>query len=219
MNRRPIVGVLASLALFAGAAAHGHEVRPVCGLAVMEEESARDALALDVELARSELVARQEVYDLLEDLWEGEATERMRYLAGKYDRDRTEVDLARKQARLARQEAYLAWLIAVCGEEPRAAADDAQAIRAEAEERYLAAECEVRRHDIEVARVDQEWAAVWLASIRDLREHSVATRPDIIDAEYDVRKAEQRMAAAVARARRCAPQSDRGATPKSENGP
>lgn len=202
------------LALVVGAGSRAQEFRPVCGLAVLEEKRARDALALDVELARSELIARQEIFDLLEDLWEGEATERMRYLAGKYARDSARVDLGRKTARLARQEAYLAWLKAVCTSKP-----DPEAIRREAEQLYAAADCDVRRHDVEVARVDQEWSAVWLASIRDLREHNVATRPDVIEAEYDVRMAEQRMEAAVARVGRCEPpKRDPGATPTAEQG-
>ncbi len=205
MKHRRFFGTLATLAMISGFGVHAHEVWPVCGLAVVREEGTRDAFALDVELARSRLVAAQEVFELLADLWEGEATERMRYLDGKHERDAAKADLDRKTAWLARGEAYLTWLKTVCAGKQGSTSGDFESVRREAEERYAAAECEVRRCDVEVARVDQEWSAIWLESIRDLREHSVATRPDVIEAEYGVHMAEQRMQAALARVRQCEP--------------
>jgi len=198
-----IAGTLVTLVLLATGGSDAHEVWPVCGLTVPEEENRKDALALQVELGRTELIAAQEIFELLEKLWADEATERMRYLDWKHRRDSARAELALRQAHLARQEAYVDWLIELCSGKSRGGSGQSSTNHEAAQERYFAADCEARRRDIDLAEVEREWAGIWLASIRDLREHNVATRPDIIEAEYDVRMAEQRMKTAVARAELC----------------
>jgi hypothetical protein len=48
MIHHRIVGTLAIFALLGIAGSHAHEVRPACGLAITEEQNARDSATVDL---------------------------------------------------------------------------------------------------------------------------------------------------------------------------
>ena len=203
MKHHRIATILVAFVLLATGESQADEVGPICGLAVDEEIHERDALALAVELEKTELISAQIIFELLEELWADEATERMRYLLGKYSRDSVRVNLVLRQAHLARQEAYLAWLNDVCSGKARTSSGEVPPEHQAMLDRYVAADCDVRRRDIEYAEIEHEWAGIWHSSIRDLRESHVATKADLLEANYDVRIAEQRLKVALERVQVC----------------
>ena len=82
-----------------GAGATAAESEPaLCDFLVHHEAVVRDDLALQLELARSDFAAAEEIFKLLDGLWREKAVERLRYLTGKHQRD-----VARLEVRLAEQ--------------------------------------------------------------------------------------------------------------------
>ena len=197
MRMPPLITICGLLILGSGAAAEETILRADCRLVLEEERQQRDAVALELDLARSELVAAEEVFGLLDRLWEVDATERLRYLSGKHQRDRASIGVERLGRLLEQQEALLEQYRLICDaggskeqtEEERNAIDRAW-------RRYRVAECKARGHDVAVAEVDLAYRLEVLASFRDLREHDVATRQDIVYSERDVEMARKQLAQA-----------------------
>ena len=86
-----------------------------CRLVLDEESNERDVIALQLDTARSELVAAEEVFSLLDSLWKNDATERLRYLRGKHQRDRASIVVDRLEQMLARQDALVEQYRVICG--------------------------------------------------------------------------------------------------------
>ena len=100
MRLLPFVTISGLLILGPGAAAEETILRADCRVVLEEERQDRDAVALELDLARSELVAAEEVFGLLDRLWKSDATERLRYLSGKHQRDRAAIGVERLGHRL-----------------------------------------------------------------------------------------------------------------------
>jgi hypothetical protein len=199
-----------------GARADDEGTRAVCALVLHQEREERDDITLELDLARSQADAAQQVFVLLDGLWQNDALERMHWLRGKHHRDMTRLGVDLAQRLLEEQEAVVRQYDGLCaallsGEdatEDRGAAEDIYA-------RYRRADCEARAIEVELAKVDLEFHLEYLASVRDLRENDVATQPDVIFAERDVEMIRKRVARTEQRARRCreelGPENETGA--------
>ena len=189
-------------------------IAPACRFLLYEEQVERQEIALDLDLAQSESAAAQEIFTLLDKLWKNDAVERLLYLAGKHDRDVTRLDVERKQMLLERQDALIEHYSLLC---EAATSEDSENQRGAVDEaflRYRQADCTVRAREIAMAEVELEYAREVLVSYRDLREHDVASRQQIIFAERDFEMAQKRLAQSKARHEQCrrepTPQADPG---------
>jgi outer membrane protein TolC len=189
-----IVGL--SLALVSGSTSAQEPQQTLCRLLIFEEQVQFEDAALDVDLARADFAAYEEIYALIRGLWEADAIPRMSYLKGKYDYDAARLDLERADLILERQEALVEQYRLSCEGKSRAAIDKAH-------QRYRKASCDEQAKAIEVATVDLEFNRWYLESVRNLRAAEVATRPDVILAELDVRREERRLADAERRTDAC----------------
>jgi len=172
-------------------------VRGDCRVVLAEERQDRDAVALQLDLARSELVAAEEVFGLLDKLWKSDAVERLRFLTGKHQRDRAAIIVARLEQLLTQQESLIEQYRLICDSRgPGEPSGEGQRSVDRAWRRYRRAECEVRARDLALAEVDLAYHLEVLASFRDLREHDVATRQDIVYSERDVEMSRTELAQA-----------------------
>ena len=172
-------------------------LRGDCRVLLEEERQDRDAVALQLDLARSELVAAEEVFGLLDKLWKSDAVERLRFLTGKHQRDRAAIIVERLEQLLTQQESLIEQYRLIC--DARGSGEpsgEGQRSIDRAWRRYRRAECEVRARDLALAEVDLAYHLEVLASFRDLREHDVATRQDIVYSERDVEMSRKELAQA-----------------------
>jgi hypothetical protein len=177
---------------------------PYCRLLFREELGDREDLELAVELAASERVATEEIFELLDGLWKHDAVPRLVYLAGKHDRDVAKLEHERQGLLLERQEALIDQLRLVCGEaSPGDLSESDRLAYDRAHARYLDADCGRLAKQSAMARVDLAYRQELLESVHDLRENDVATRQDVIRAERDLAKARQRLEQGGPRAERC----------------
>jgi hypothetical protein len=190
----------------AGASADEGLSSDLCRLVLEEERTELLDAELAVALARSGLAAYEEVFTLIEGLWEGEAVERMVYLGARHDRDSARLSLEAAELLLQRQRHLIEQFVMLCaapagGEEKgerRAALD--RAFRD-----YLRADCAARAKSVESARVSLEFREQWLASTLELRAGEVATRTQVILARLDVEQDRQRLRDAQRRLEACRP--------------
>jgi len=189
--------VFGLVTLVAGPSSAETMLRPDCRIVLEEEAQDRDAVALQLDLSRSELVAAEEVFGLLERLWKDDAVERLLYLAGKHQRDAAAISVERFEQLLAQQEALIEQYQLICdAAESGKQSDEGRRSNDQAWRRYRRAECEVRARDLAMAEVDLAYDLEILASYRDLREHDVATRQDIVFSERDVEMSRKELAQA-----------------------
>lgn len=162
-----------------------------------EERQERDGVSLLLDLARSELVAAEEVYGLLARLWEDDAVERLRYLTGKHQRDSAAIEVERLEQMLAQQEAVIEQYQLICDAASSGSQSDEQRQAIDrAWQRYRRAQCETRARELALAEINLAYHLEVLASFRDLREHDVATRQDIVYSERDVEMSRKTLAQA-----------------------
>ena len=114
MRLLPTILVFGLVALVAGASVAETLLRPDCRIVLQEEAQDRDAVALQLDLSRSELVAAEEVFGLLERLWKDDAVERLLYLAGKHQRDAAAISVERFEQLLVQQEALIEQYRLIC---------------------------------------------------------------------------------------------------------
>ncbi len=200
-----VIAALAVGALALGAAAVEDPPHPLCRLLLHEEQREREELELALTLARSKLVAQEEIFVLLDGLWKIQAVERLVYLTGKHDRDLGKLEVERQRLLVESQDAYLEQYRIYC--DALATGKPLTDVQTKAIAlgwaRYLRAECDGLAWEQSAAEVDLEYEQEFSASVRELRAGEVATRPDVIRAELEVRTAEQRLAYARGRAERC----------------
>lgn len=196
--RLPLVATIVGLLLVGPGAGAGEAIlRADCRVVLEEERQDRDVVALELDLARSELVAAEEVFGLLDRLWKSDATERLRYLSGKHQRDRTSITVERLENLLEQQEALIEQYQLICDADgSKAKTEEERRSIDKAWQRYRAAQCEVRMREVALAEVDLAYRLEVLASFRDLREHDVATRQDIVYSERDVEMSRKQLAQA-----------------------
>jgi len=171
----------------------------VCEILLLEEQNDREDFALVLALADDELIAAQEIFELLDALWKSDAVERLSYLTGKHDRDAAKLAKERDALLLERQDALIEQLESVCG---GSSADEDNGF-ARAHGRYVKADCDRLSKETALAQVDLEYEKEVLASFRDLRENDVATAQDVILSERDVAMARKRLESSRTRAEAC----------------
>ena len=156
----------------------------LCPLLVQEAQTDLDDLALAIQLDETRLQLAEEIFVLLDGLWQNDAVERLSYLEGKHHRDVAEVSLERARHRLVRQHAVVEQYGLVCSaEEP---AGEGQRALERAHQRYLEADCEVRELDVAVVEVNLGHHEENLKSILELRANDIASRLQVLLAERDV---------------------------------
>lgn len=192
-----------TLAFGASAAEDPHHL--LCRLLLHEDQRERDDLQLELTLARSTLAAHEEIFVLYDGLWKIQGIERLVYLRGKHDRDLAQIEVERVRLLVERTDAYLAQYRTYCDAlSAGARPSEAQAGSiGRAWSRYLSAECDALDQQRNAAEVDLAYEREVLASVLELRAGEVATRPQVILAELDVRTAEERSSDARARVERC----------------
>jgi hypothetical protein len=170
-----------------------------CKVLMLEEQNDREDYALALDLADDELVAAQEIYELLEALWKNDAVQRLSYVTGKHDRDAAKLAKERDALLLERQDALIEQLRSACGS---SSSDDGDGF-GRAHEKYVKADCGRLSKEAALAQVDLEYEKEVLASFRDLRENDVATAQDVILSERDVAMARKRLESSRTRADAC----------------
>jgi hypothetical protein len=190
---------------FAVGSTHAEDLAiPVCRLVLLEEETDLEDRALDLDLARSEAIAMEQIFKLIDSLWKEDAIERIVFLAAKHDHDVARLAVEEGRLRVARQEALVEQYRLVCDDiAPGRTSEDRQDDLDAAHKRHRGAECDLLDVRAETAAVDLEYSLEVLASVMDLRKHNVATRQDVILAEMNVETAEKRVKQTGQRAKRC----------------
>ena len=129
----------------------------------------------------------------------------MVYLTGKHERDRAKIEVERLRLDLesydAHFEQYRTYCAALADGRSPTEAESASIARAWA--RYLQSECGSIEQERSGAEVDLAYEREVLASVQELRAGEVATRPDVILAELEVRRAQDRLDHARRRFDRC----------------
>jgi len=127
----------------------------LCPLFLQQERTELEDLELAVQLDETRLVVAEEIFFLLEGLWQNDLVGRLPYLSAKHRRDVAEngVELARR--RIDRQQAAVEQYRLVCSAAPEheQTSDDRRALE-EAHQRYLDADCRVRTLDVTVFEID-----------------------------------------------------------------
>ena len=166
--------------------------------ALLEDERVQLAdLALEVRLAQARLDAFEEIFGLIDGLWQNEAIERMVWLEAKYDRDAARISRDRAGLIVKRQQALIDRLADTCGGKSGAPAHKRN--------RYRSIQCEQLGRAVEQARIDLEFQQEWLTSVRKLREGSTATATaqDVILARLEVTLEQIRLEDAQGRLKAC----------------
>ncbi len=185
----------------------------ICDIVVHDAQQDLEDARLAVDLARSDYAAFEEVFKLIDGLWQADAIEELAYLEGRYERDSARLDLERADLVLERQLALVDSYRLACGVgEP--STGDRESLK-QVFRRYQLADCDQQAKAVEVATNDLEFSQVMRASVLALRQGQVATRQDVIFAERDVDREEKNLADARARTTSCrARLADRKAVPK-----
>ena len=176
----------------------------LCPFVLDERQTELDDLELAVQLDQTRLELAEEIFVLLDGLWENDAVERLTYLEGKHHRDVAKISLKRARRRLERQQAVVEQYRLVCSApfaEERAP-EKRRAIE-QAYQRYLDSDCEVRALDVAVIEANLRHHQENLKSALDLRKDEIVSREQVILAERDVELMRKELEQARQRASRC----------------
>jgi hypothetical protein len=168
----------------------------ICSLTLYQETVNGEEIAVDVDLAESELTAAAAILALVEELLalDEEAVERILLLGVEHDRDVAELELKRQRLLLERKEAEIDQYENVClPADPDESASDRRARLDDARRRYLQADCHRIGKELAIAEVNLAYDSEVLISVRDLRVNRVATEQQVIRAERDVEMAGKRV--------------------------
>jgi hypothetical protein len=178
--------------------------QPMCRLMIDEENMELLDARIAVSLARSAFTTYEEVFGLIEQLWQADAIQRMKYVQAKYDRDAAKLTLEQADLILQRQEILLEQYGMICDRSGSAESKRGRARRIEeAYLRYRTADCETIAKEIEIAETNLKFDREWLQSILDLRTGEVATKVDVLLAELEVEQEEKRLTDAKRRTDGC----------------
>lgn len=198
--------LLSLLALSSPTGAASAERMPsdLCRLVLEEEQIELLDAQLEVGLSRSSVEAFEEIFTLIEGLWEGEAVERMVYLGARHDRDAARLSLESAELLLERQRALIDQVRLLCEAPARdEPAGEREGALDAAFRRYLRADCSARAKAVESAKVSLEFRQQWLASTLELRAGEVATKTEVILARLEVDHDAQRLRDAQRRLEEC----------------
>jgi hypothetical protein len=214
MSFRLAILLLVSLALGPALFAD-NELAQLCKLVLHEETNKREDLKLELDIARTEVQATEDVFSLVDELWKEEATELLRYLGNKRNRDFALVDERRAEVVLQRQDALLeeARLLCQIGASGESSAEQRKA-NAKAHDRYLSRDCERLALRIEMAEVELDYAERVRDAYIDLRQFAAAAAIDVMEWNYEVEVAHKKLEHAKRRTRSC--RAALGLPPKKE---
>ena len=176
----------------------------LCSLFMQQTQAELEDLGLAVQQDETRFEVAEEIFALIDDMWQNDLVERLPYLAVKHRRDVAEVSLEQARRRRDRQRAVVDQYGLACSASPRGrqAPDDPGTIE-EAHQRYLDADCELRALDVAVSEIDLEYHQEILESALDLRQNDIASRQQVLYAERDVQLTLKELELARQRAARC----------------
>ena len=176
----------------------------LCPLFLQQEQTELEDLELAIQQDETRLEVAEEIFVLLDGLWQNDLVERLPYLGVKHRRDAEKISLERARRRLDRQQAVVEQYRLACstplGQEQ--VSDDRRALE-EAYQRYLDADCELRVLDVAVFEVDLEYYQEILQSAVDLRQSDIASRQQVLFAEQDAQLTLTQLEQARQRTARC----------------
>lgn len=159
----------------------------LCPFFSQRNQDELDGLELSIELDKTRFLLAEEIFVLLEGLWQNDAVERLTYLEGRHHRDEAQVTLERARRRVERQHAVVEQYRLACSSGfAEEAASERQRALARAFQTYLEADCEVRSLDVAVVEVNLGHHQENLKSILELRASDIASRLQVLLAERDV---------------------------------
>lgn len=175
----------------------------LCPLFLQQQQTEMEDLELAVQQDETRLAVAEEIFVLLDGLWQNDLVGRLPYLGAKHRYDAAEINLQRTRRQLDRQHASLEQYRLACsastGEET---ADDRRALD-EAHQRYVDADCDLRGLDVNLFEVDLDYYQEVLDSAADLRQSDIASRQQVLFAEQDLQLTLERLEQASQRAARC----------------
>lgn len=214
LAHRPVILLLVLSALVAGSPLFANdELQQVCRLVLHEETNDRDDLALELDIARIQVQATGDVFALVDKLWKENATELLLYLGYKRNRDLALVDEKRAELVLERQEALLEESRLLC--QTAGSGESTEKRRSaigKAHDRYRTLDCERLAKRVEMAKVELDYAERVRDAYIDLRQYAAAAPIEVMEWNYEVAVAKEKLAHAKRRAATCraALEKDRG---------
>lgn len=176
----------------------------LCPLFLQQRQIELEDFELAAALDEVRLEVAEEIFVLIDGLWQNDLVERLPYLGVKHRRDVAEIDLERARRRLGRQQAVVEQYRLACSA-PSAqeqTSDDRRTLEA-AHRRYLDADCDLRTLDVALFEVDLEYYQEILESAVDLRQNDIASRQQVLFAEQDVESTLKQLEQARQRLARC----------------
>ena len=176
----------------------------LCPLLLQQTQIELEDLDLAVQANETRLGVAEEIFVLLDGLFQNDLVERLPYLGVKHRRDVAEISLERSRRQLDRQQVVVEQYRLVCSApvEQEHTSDDRRALE-EAQQRYLDADCQVRGLDVAVFEVDLDYYQEILGSRRDLRQSDIGSRQEVLFAEQNVDLTLQQLEQARQRLARC----------------
>ena len=176
----------------------------LCSLFLQQQAIELEDLEVAVRMDETRLAVAEEVFFLLDGMWQNDLVERLPYLGGRYRRDVAAINLDRSRAQLARQQAATQQYRLACAAQPEPDDDaEAAATADEAYQRYMTAECEVRALDVAAFEVELAYQEELLRSSVDLRQNDIASRQQVLFDERDVDLTRAQLEQARQRTVRC----------------
>ena len=176
----------------------------LCPLFLQQTQTELEDLELAIQAEETRLEVAEEIFVLLDGLFQNDLVERLPYLGVKHRRDVAEISLERIRRQLDRQQAVVEQYRLACSAplEQEHTSDERRALE-EAHQRYLDADCQVRGLDVAVFEVDLEYYQEILRSRLDLRQSDIASRQEVLFAEQNEELTLQQLEQASQRLARC----------------
>jgi len=176
----------------------------LCSLFSHQQQIELEELELAVQLDETRLVVAEEIFVLLDSLYQNDLVGHLPYLGAKHRYDAAELNVQQAQARRRRQLAVARqYQLACSATEEQDQGTDGSRTLDEARQRYVDADCELRVIDVELFEIDLEYYQELLASAADLRQSDIASRQQVLFAEEDVQVTLEQLQLARQRAGRC----------------
>ncbi len=198
------LAALAGLSLYPLPAAAQESFAELCPLLLHQTRTELEDLELSIQQEETRLVVAEEVFVLLDGLWQNDLVSRLPYLGAKHRRDAAAIALDLARMRFERQSVVVEQHRLACGEptedEP---SPGERPTREEIYERYAEADCAIRELEVTAFEIDLEYDEEVLQSALDLRQSDIASRQQVLFSDRDLQLTRQRLEQARERATRC----------------
>lgn len=176
----------------------------LCSLFLQQQTIEVEELEASAQMDETRLAVAEEVFFLLDGMWQNDLVERLPYVGGKYRRDVAAISLERTRAQLARQQAAVQQYRLACSAPAEGEPDpDAPETAEEAYAQYLVAECAVRTLEVAAFEIELEYQEELLRSSVNLRQNDIASRQQVLFDERDVDLTRVQLEQARQRTGRC----------------